>query len=107
MAASASDVQALQVRLELGQVRARKRDVIEGIDDARGAHFIRPRLREMQHGVRPRIEPVAEAVERRPVTGLQTDHRHVEVTQRVERGAVRAQIVVIESGDWHDVAALL
>src|SRR5471032_1706508 len=98
-----SDVQPLQVRLEFGKVRARECDVIEGVDHAGGTLLMRSRLAQMKHRLRPDIQPVAEAVERWPVAGLQTDDRHVEITQGVERRAVRAQVVVIESADWHNL----
>ena len=56
--------------LHVGGVRAGKRHMVERIDDVRGPHFARPRFRQVENRLRSRVEPVAVALERRPIAGF-------------------------------------
>lgn len=85
----------------LSSSRARKRDVIERIDNIRRAYFVWRRLRKMKERLISNVEPIPEALEWRTIAQPQADHVDVEVTQSIEDNAACSEVVVAKACHWH------
>mmetsp|Transcript_7885 Transcript_7885/g.14981 ORF Transcript_7885/g.14981 Transcript_7885/m.14981 type:complete len:209 (+) Transcript_7885:86-712(+) len=92
------------------RVGARERDMVEGGGRIRAGRqaqcFTRALLGQMQHRLPAGIQPVAAALEGRPVAALQPQHFAVEVVQLAQQVDRRAQVDVVQPGDHGDRSSL-